>query len=270
MTAIFCAVIAVVYRRLGIPLVRGGPASDRTFSVFGDDLIVRPDAIRLLYKTLGLMGFRVNIDKSYVEGAFRESCGADFYAGEPVRGVYIKRLRSLQDHVVAINGLNRWSSLTGIQLPETTRFLLRQASKLGRVLYVPADENDDSGVHVPLDMARGVKHQKHGLIRYHRYLPRQRYVEIDTEAGTITSASSEVPRQYNPMGLWLAFLHGTVRCGTVGGRKNVPRISLQAKGITRYQSKPRVSSSWDSLAPQRRGEGYDWRRWSDAVRQNLI
>jgi len=275
MTAIFCAVVAVVYRRLGYPLERGG-SKVRTFSVFGDDIIIHPGAARLLYKTLALMGFKVNVDKSHVEGAFRESCGADFYLGFPVRGVYIKRLKTVQDHVVAINGLNHWSATTKVNLPHTVGCLLRSASKLGHVLRVPADENDDSGVHVPLDMARGVKHSKHGLIRYQRYLPRCRYLSIDTEAEVITVTGNAQPRSYNPHGLWLAFLHGTLRSGRVRGKME-PRISLQAKGAVTYLTRPRVSASWDALAPHVIDDDwgflprfYDWRRWSDAARTNLL
>ena len=258
MTMLFCAVISVVYKRLGIP-VKFGNSEERSFSVFGDDLIVVPEAVPLLYKTLALLGFRVNHTKSYVEGPFRESCGADFFLGAPVRGVYIKRLRSVQDHVVAINGLNRWSAYTGIQLPTLLGHLLRLHKKLAAVLYGPPDEADDSCVHVPLDMARGVKRMNHGIIRYRRWLPKQRFLEINSEDGTVTSIGGGVKRSYNPMGLQLAFLYGAIRSG---------RITVQADSVT-YSMKPRVSAQWDILAPERRSFGFDWRRWSSAVRDNL-
>ncbi len=258
MTMLFCAVIAVVYKRLGIPLLKGN-SKLRNFSVFGDDIIVVPEACRLLYTLLSLLGFRVNESKSYVEGPFRESCGQDFFSGERVRGVYIKRLNSPQDHVVAINSLNRWSATTGIRLPSLVGALVANAYRCGPVLYGPADEADDACVHVPLDKARGVAHMRHGLVKYKRWISKACTLEIDTSRNEIQVIGGHVKRSYNPHGLWLTFLFGALRGGVLTCASRTPR----------YTSKHRVSASWEHLPVQHRDLGFDWRRWSDAVRSNL-
>lgn len=63
---------------------------------FGDDIILPVEAIPLLYKTLGYMGFLVNEEKSFIDGRFRESCGGDYVDGIDIRPFYQKRLVSGQ------------------------------------------------------------------------------------------------------------------------------------------------------------------------------
>jgi hypothetical protein len=258
MTMLFCAAISVVYKRLGIPFV-GGASDVRTFSVFGDDIIVVPESVRLLYKLLSLLGFRVNQRKSYVEGPFRESCGQDFFNGHRVRGIYIKRLKTPQDYVVAINGLNRWSATTGILLPNLVGALIVEARRLGPVLFGPADEADDACVHVPLDKARGLQHMSHGLVRYKRWVSSATRLEIDTSKNEIQVIGGHVKRGYNPEGLWLTFLFGALRGGMLTCASRVPK----------YVLKHRVSASWEFLPVEHRDLGFDWRRWSGVVHSNL-
>jgi hypothetical protein len=59
-------------------------------SVYGDDIIVPVGAVDLLMATLTWCGFNLNREKSFWTGPFRESCGADWLAGEPVRPVFKK------------------------------------------------------------------------------------------------------------------------------------------------------------------------------------
>lgn len=51
------------------------------FGVFGDDIICPVRIERDVIRVLNLLGFVVNTTKSYVEGPFRESCGADWFLG---------------------------------------------------------------------------------------------------------------------------------------------------------------------------------------------
>lgn len=58
-------------------------------AVYGDDLICPSGAAKLLIDILGLCGFEINEEKSFVSGPFRESCGKDFYLGHNVRPFFI-------------------------------------------------------------------------------------------------------------------------------------------------------------------------------------
>lgn len=65
-----------------------GVKSDVT--VYGDDIICPPAVLPLLEKVFDFCGFTINTGKSYSEGPFRESCGADFYEGVNVRPFFQK------------------------------------------------------------------------------------------------------------------------------------------------------------------------------------
>jgi hypothetical protein len=66
----------------------GGDA--RNIGIFGDDIVVPIEATTLLRESLDWFGFTVNTKKSYWSGPFRESCGADWLAGNDVRPFFIK------------------------------------------------------------------------------------------------------------------------------------------------------------------------------------
>lgn len=68
----------------------GGDTS--LISVFGDDIIVPsdPEVVSLLYHNLAFFGFKVNSEKSFISGPFRESCGADYFLGTNIRPFYLK------------------------------------------------------------------------------------------------------------------------------------------------------------------------------------
>jgi len=61
---------------------------------YGDDIICRSDAYDDVVRLLEVCGFSVNLDKSYSEGPFRESCGADYYRGINIRPFYQRSLVS--------------------------------------------------------------------------------------------------------------------------------------------------------------------------------
>jgi hypothetical protein len=72
-------------------------------SVYGDDIIVPVKAVDLLMASLTWCGFNLNREKSYWTGRFRESCGADYLAGESVRPCFKKARLSPQWLVVFHN-----------------------------------------------------------------------------------------------------------------------------------------------------------------------
>lgn len=57
----------------------------RDFLVYGDDIVVRKDHFTNVISLLKIFGFTPNHEKTFSEGPFRESCGADWYEGEDVR-----------------------------------------------------------------------------------------------------------------------------------------------------------------------------------------
>lgn len=80
-------------------------------SVYGDDLIVPVELAPFAIQLLGLVGFSTNAEKSFVEGPFRESCGAYWHNGINVKPFYIKgALHRYTDLIKVLNALTAWSS----------------------------------------------------------------------------------------------------------------------------------------------------------------
>jgi hypothetical protein len=58
-------------------------------AIYGDDLIVRRSSSLMVVQMLNLCGFSLNLEKSFISGPFRESCGADWFSGTSVRPVFL-------------------------------------------------------------------------------------------------------------------------------------------------------------------------------------
>ena len=59
--------------------------------VYGDDIIVPVEFVQDVMRQLSLMGSVVNQGKSFSEGHFRESCGKDYFSGEDVTTIRVRR-----------------------------------------------------------------------------------------------------------------------------------------------------------------------------------
>jgi hypothetical protein len=62
----------------------------RTVRVYGDDIIVPVEHVHSVIRELETFGFRVNHDKSFWTGKFRESCGKEYYSGFDVSVVKVR------------------------------------------------------------------------------------------------------------------------------------------------------------------------------------
>lgn len=58
--------------------------------VYGDDIIVPSWASRDVLACLSFWGFTPNVDKTFCDGPFRESCGGDYFEGMDVRPIQLR------------------------------------------------------------------------------------------------------------------------------------------------------------------------------------
>ena len=58
-----------------------GRTLDPECTVFGDDIIIRNDCAAEMIQLIESVGFKVNVDKTFISSSFRESCGANFQDG---------------------------------------------------------------------------------------------------------------------------------------------------------------------------------------------
>lgn len=103
---------------------------DSPLGIYGDDLVIPTCCYELAVKTLAYCGFEVNPLKSFCSGPFRESCGADFFAGCDLRPFYLRK--ELSDQV--LYAFHNWAVRRGER--EIARLCLRWTNRKLR-LYGP-------------------------------------------------------------------------------------------------------------------------------------
>lgn len=256
-TMLFTSIVMAAFRARGVKPLYPRGADSGNFGVFGDDIIcpdsIWPDVQRLLR----LLGFKINHDKTFVEGLFRESCGADFYSGVNIRGVYVKALTTQQDLFAAINQLNLFSTRTGILLPRTVNLLCCKTDWT----MVPRDSDLSSGICVPLSLVS--KHFKLDKncqsLAYWRYEPVGLRIRIGEKA--LISPKGSRHRIYNPSGLLISFLQRSINSFSIGVRHD----------IIRYKRKLGVAPFWDAPPMVHPLTGwFPWWRWETAIYRNLF
>lgn len=179
-TVIFYAVACLACIDAGVPT---------DIAVYGDDIIVPTAAAPFCLQGLNLLGFIPNKDKTYLDGEFRESCGADWYRGINIRPFYVRsrltsaRLTGLYNFLVReFPGLYHQDILASIvqAIPERDR------------LFGPAYISSDDGVLVPagdghlvdLDFEGTVhkRDQQWGGFTFRTFVKKARRVRFSTPA----------------------------------------------------------------------------------------
>ena len=79
-------------------------------NTYGDDIILPSSGYELLTSCLAALGFEVNEEKSFHNGPFRESCGADYYLGSQVRPLFLKSYPTPASLMMWCNQLRRMDS----------------------------------------------------------------------------------------------------------------------------------------------------------------
>ncbi len=254
-TLLFTGVVSVVMQSFGFK--PSNTARLRNFGVFGDDIILPNFMFERATHFLQLLGFEVNRDKSFNKGAFRESCGSDFFNGRNVRGVYVRTLLTQQARYSLINRLNRWSAVHHIWLPRTVGYL-RRSVKLN---FIPQYEQDDAGIQVPLFVALPFIHRdRNWSFVYLRYVPRMKYLRVGDEKVVVPRRGKR--RAFNYEGLRLTFLQGSLRDHRIGVRQD----------DLNYVYKAGIAPTWDYIPIERYpnlGAG-ERPLWEKAVCLNMI
>lgn len=138
----------LVFAACCIAVDAGVPGRD--FVVYGDDIVVPRRVSQDLLSLLKVCGFKTNDKKTFLQGSFRESCGADWYGGEDVRPMVLDfALDSVQSVFKFLNLTQRsercktffagvWDEVLSL-LPDELQFLR------------PCKGNEDSAVTVEFD-----------------------------------------------------------------------------------------------------------------------
>lgn len=180
----------------------------RKATSFGDDTIIyAPDSLLSMYKPLIIgiyaeLGLTVNSEKSFFEGSFRESCGADYENGVYVRGFYLHaRTVTLRDIVRCINHFTVYYGVALLWIMEHCP-CIRKAfidNRLDQVCYenwhfidqlaslpVHAIGAIDTFIVVDHMSSRVLKTQGSLLLAYEDINPLKRFVKCGRKGFTVT------------------------------------------------------------------------------------
>lgn len=95
---------SMIFAAISFSVARHYGFDSKSISVYGDDIIVPRGMSLKLIETLAYVGFRINTEKSYLFGPFRESCGSDWFGGRNVRPFFLKRkVQNAKDLIFLIN-----------------------------------------------------------------------------------------------------------------------------------------------------------------------
>lgn len=117
----------------------------RDFSVYGDDIILRQSKAPALIKLLKVMGFSVNTDKTFLDGPFRESCGADWFDNEDVRPYTLDHTFDSYRDVFKVLNLSNRNERTRMFFEPVRRYLIGLIPEKLR-LFRPCEGAADTGI----------------------------------------------------------------------------------------------------------------------------
>jgi len=132
---VFLTVVFIgIQKELSMPLSRENLKKDflGRVRIFGDDIIVPREFVLSVVHELENFGLRVNVRKSYWTGRFRESCGKEYYDGEDVSIVRVRRIlpRQRQDAIGVISTVSLRNQAYWAGLWQTARWLDTYLRKL--------------------------------------------------------------------------------------------------------------------------------------------
>jgi len=112
-----------------------------TISVYGDDIIAPAELGNDLISALAFCGFTTNEEKSFIDGPFRESCGAHWHGDRNVTPFYLRHpFRTVSDLILTLNQLTSWSSRTlGVVDPRYEAIILEYAQYIPEALWGGSD-----------------------------------------------------------------------------------------------------------------------------------
>lgn len=136
--SIVFAVIAIgcVLHNEGLPVTYSTIAgAARRVRVFGDDIIVPSHVFKDVVESLTYLRLKVNPNKTFSEGNFRESCGMDAYNGHDVSKVSVTRIPSVSKPEAVLSSVDAHNNLCSRGWYEAAKFVKRTVESLRRYAF---------------------------------------------------------------------------------------------------------------------------------------
>lgn len=210
------ALESLIFWALGRACIEHVNGDSEYHRTYGDDIIVPASSAALLIEVLRFCGFRTNVQKTFLTGPFRESCGSDWWDGDRVRPIYLKEKVESVEHVYGLlNRLRLANGRGGLNLTPLYLAILRGVP--GHLkLFGPPSESLDGWIHAPVCRSTSKTWDPDLSAYVYEYRERQVRPRIFEEPG------EEI--QY------LIFLNGAL--GGAVHRRDVNRVRIRSRSTT--------------------------------------
>lgn len=118
-------------------------------TVYGDDIVVDSSVAGHLCEALSALGFRTNVEKSFIWGPFRESCGKHYFKGLDVTPFYLREKVAGDEQLLRYcNGVSRLASRfnlgygRAIELRSSWEQGRKYLSRQGSTTFIPEGYGD--------------------------------------------------------------------------------------------------------------------------------
>lgn len=206
----------------------GLPYTD--FCVYGDDIVVRKRFANPLISLLKHWGFKVNTEKTFLFGPFRESCGTDWFGGEDVRPYTLDHpLESLEECFKFLN-LTRLRARSDAFF-KSVRYVVLNSIPIDYRFYRPLRGNPETGIDSYGD--------EYLYSPTCRYLPKERrWAWLELKSNPVLDREILDRCQHEP---WLMGV-------ALRGAKPVPFGAHLGLPSVTFRNKKRTEVAWESYA----------------------
>jgi hypothetical protein len=244
-------------------------------SVFGDDLVYATEMHPLVVDVFPKLGLVLNLDKTFADGHFRESCGGDYFRGIDVRPFLLGEADGKNAHkrraeaylYKTLNALlRRWNVF---EVPQTCRFIVEEIRGLRgkEPLVVPPDFPDTAGIKhdvttlEELGLRAEVRRDVHGTVTFkylafepdarseHRHAP-YLFLRLRTEPRVEklpfpVKGIGDVLAESTPIFKWEPDpARGSFRSETTGRRHRYRLAMIPQQDRGRYRERVGVTGHW--------------------------
>ena len=118
---------------------------DKDATVFGDDVVIKSEALPRFLALTAALGYNINVTKTFTEGTFRESCGSFICQGQPIKSFQFEWAEDYYDAVILTNKLR----LVRHGIPVLEELYMRLINKLPLLTFKMATDDHpvlDDGV----------------------------------------------------------------------------------------------------------------------------
>ena len=173
----------------------------KDFIVYGDDIIVRQSVSSKVLQTLWWLGFRHNPDKTFLEGPFRESCGADWFEGRDVRPLTLDHPFNSLNEIFKFYNLSLRKDFWSLRFGEARDLLFEMVPESIRFCR-PYRGNEFGAFEVPLD-----KFQSSSFSAWNRDIQCWSWTELDLVG--VSDRDFQIGTEQYSTALMMAALRGS-------------------------------------------------------------